>query len=115
MHQADPQGNCIVVGLFDRPEDAMDVMRDLQGRGIPASSIRMDDQEDEEPQVERTLVDKLRELVTGRDTHRFAEGIHRGGTVVSVAVSEAMVEDAMDVMQRHRAVDIEERVETWRA
>jgi hypothetical protein len=45
----------------------------------------------------------------------FAEAVRRGGTLVLVRLAEARVDDAMAIMERHHAVDIEERAEKWRA
>jgi hypothetical protein len=48
------------------------------------------------------------------DASFYAEGIRRGGTLVMVKTSDDMAQRAYDVLQRHGAVDVEERSGTWR-
>lgn len=117
MNPTETKSDCIVVGLFDSQQEATDVMRELQSRGVPASSIRMDEEQGghEEPQARQGLIQKLKQIVTGQDTHRYAEGVRRGGVVVSVAVPEHKIDETVDVMEQHNAVDIDERSESWRA
>ncbi|HYF02095.1 MAG TPA: general stress protein, partial [Patescibacteria group bacterium] len=44
----------------------------------------------------------------------YAEGVRRGGTLVTLKTSEDLVERAIDIMDHHGAVDIQDRVENWR-
>jgi uncharacterized protein (TIGR02271 family) len=44
----------------------------------------------------------------------YAEGVRRGGTLVTVQTEEARVDSASDILNRHGAVDIERRAEEWR-
>lgn len=46
--------------------------------------------------------------------HYYAEGIRRGGTLVSIRTDDAMTDRAVDIMNRHDPVDINERVGQWR-
>jgi hypothetical protein len=48
------------------------------------------------------------------DAEYYAEGVRRGGTLITVSADERQADRAADVMRRHGAVDIEERVEHWR-
>ncbi len=45
----------------------------------------------------------------------YAEGVRRGGTLVSVRADGTMAPRVVEVMSRHHAVDIERRSEAWRA
>ena len=45
----------------------------------------------------------------------YAEGVRRGGTLVTVHADEAMTSQVMGVMNRHHAVDVSERAAQWRA
>lgn len=45
----------------------------------------------------------------------YAEGIRRGGTLVTLTVPDHMTDRAIDIMDNHEPVDIEERVATWRS
>lgn len=44
----------------------------------------------------------------------YAEGVRRGGALVTVRVNDNMENQVQDVMRRHYAVDIERRAEDWR-
>jgi hypothetical protein len=45
----------------------------------------------------------------------YAEGIRRGGVLVTVETNEYDVERATDIMYQHGAVDIHRRAEEWRS
>jgi len=47
-------------------------------------------------------------------TGYYAEALRRGGTLVFLRLAEEQVDEAMAIMERHQAVDIEERAEKWR-
>jgi hypothetical protein len=44
----------------------------------------------------------------------YAEGMRRGGTVVTVKTDEALADTAVNIMRRHYAVDMNDRVGRWR-
>jgi hypothetical protein len=44
----------------------------------------------------------------------YAEGVRRGGTLVSVEATDAQVPQVIDILDLHDPVDINERVSTWR-
>jgi len=45
----------------------------------------------------------------------YSEGVRRGGTLVAVRTQDTMVDRVIDVMDRHNPIDIDRRVEQWRA
>lgn len=45
----------------------------------------------------------------------YAEGVRRGGTLVIVQAADSDEPRAVEIMRRHRAVDINERVELWQS
>ena len=45
---------------------------------------------------------------------QYAEGVRRGGTLLTAHVPDNMSSRVMDVLNRHNAVDVEERVSHWR-
>jgi hypothetical protein len=47
------------------------------------------------------------------DAHTYAEGVRRGGTLVSVRLDNAEAVRASDILERHNPVDIETRGESW--
>lgn len=44
----------------------------------------------------------------------YAEGVRRGGTLVTVQTGDSRAELAMDILDRHNPLDVEERVARWR-
>lgn len=46
--------------------------------------------------------------------HYYAEGVRRGGTLVSLRASDDMTNRAVDIMNRHNPVDINQRATQWR-
>jgi uncharacterized protein (TIGR02271 family) len=52
--------------------------------------------------------------IPDEDAHVYAEGIRRGGALVSVNTSDDRVDMIAGIMQRHGVVDIDERASEWR-
>ena len=53
--------------------------------------------------------------VPEEEAHYYAEGVRRGGILVTVAAeSDTQAQTAVTVMQRHGAVDIDERATEWK-
>jgi uncharacterized membrane protein len=48
------------------------------------------------------------------EANYYAEGVRRGGTLVTVSATDALADSAYRVMQRRGAVDIQQRGATWR-
>lgn len=44
----------------------------------------------------------------------YTEGIRRGGTLLTIQVSDEQIEQARDIMERYDPVDIDEQVNQWR-
>lgn len=52
--------------------------------------------------------------VPERDAHVYAEGVRRGGTLVSAKVDDAHATEAQAILQRHKTVDISSRGQAYR-
>ena len=52
--------------------------------------------------------------VSETDAQYYAESVRRGGAVVTVRTDEARAAAAEEILDRHDAVDIEERVAEWK-
>jgi uncharacterized protein (TIGR02271 family) len=48
------------------------------------------------------------------EAHYYAEGVRRGGTLVSAQVPDSRVEEAVDIMEHYSPVDVDERAGYWR-
>jgi hypothetical protein len=53
--------------------------------------------------------------VSEQDAHVYAEGLRRGGTLVTVRVEEAFLPTAEAILQKHREVDPRSRGQAYRA
>jgi hypothetical protein len=53
--------------------------------------------------------------VPEQDAHVYAEGVRRGGTLVTVRVNDAQATEAGDILRRHRAVEPGERRRQYNA
>ncbi len=49
------------------------------------------------------------------DAHVYSEGIRRGGALVMAQVDDQRIDTALDIMERHNVVDIDERGNTYRS
>jgi hypothetical protein len=52
--------------------------------------------------------------VPEEDAEIFAEGLRRGGTILSVDVDDDLADEVEDVMERSGASNIDERAQEWR-
>ena len=52
--------------------------------------------------------------VPEEDANYYAEGVRRGGTLVSVDAADGRAESAVAIMKRHGAVEIDKRAAQWR-
>jgi hypothetical protein len=48
------------------------------------------------------------------DANYYAEGVRRGGTLISVDASDERAERAVAIMKQHGAVEIDKRAAEWR-
>lgn len=49
------------------------------------------------------------------DRYAYSEGIRRGGILVTAQVEDSHTDRAMDVLEEHGAVDLDQREQSWRA
>ena len=49
------------------------------------------------------------------EAHSYAEGVRRGGTLVTVRAEEAETDRITDILERHNPVDVDERGRDWRS
>jgi hypothetical protein len=51
--------------------------------------------------------------ISDKDAHLYAEGLRRGGTLVTVKATEAAYDDIARIFKAHGAVDVEKRRAAW--
>ena len=52
--------------------------------------------------------------VSETDAHSYAEGVKRGGTLVTVRADDALVDRAAEILDREHTVDMNDRETNWR-
>ena len=52
--------------------------------------------------------------VSHADAHVYAEGVRRGGTLVTVKSDERLTDQAVEILDRDGTVDLDQRQATWR-
>lgn len=111
-----------ITAMFDtRPEAEQAVLSLVSEAGLDRSAVRLDAAESAgaaagaSGQADKGFFASLKDMfIPEEDRHTYAEGIRRGGVMVSAQVDEARLDKAMDVLERHGAVDLDEREAAWK-
>ena len=115
-----------ITAVFDTRTHAEGAAQALRQLGIPTADVTMSAEtaSDElgagygttaEPKRSGFMA-SLENLFGGyEDQATYAEGVRRGGTLLTAHVDDAHVDRAVSVLEQHGAVDLEEREETWRS
>jgi len=113
-----------ITAMFDgRAEAERAVQALVSEAGVDRSAVRVDpgseaaagDTAATSGHEDRGFLASLKDLfVPDEDRYSYAEGMRRGGVLVSVQVDDARIDRAMDVLERHGAVDLDEREASWR-
>jgi uncharacterized protein (TIGR02271 family) len=113
-----------ITAFFDNRSDAEQAIEDLVAAGFSRQSIRL------VPGAEGGATsttsthdtghggfwDALTDLfLPDEDRTTYAEGLRRGGYLVSVSASDADYERAIDILDREGTVDLDERATSWRS
>jgi len=112
-----------VVGLFDSPDEAKRARQGLLNAGFKESQVHLACQYDEQNRPVRVEHDKgfwqsIKEALGFDDDDDvntyYAEGVRRGGTLVSVVASGNEADRAALILNEHGAVDVNRRAQEWR-
>ena len=114
----------MITAFFDSRTDAEEAVTRLEGIGIARGSIRLvpgNERDTEtsgtssrqEPQGFWASLSDL--FLPDEDRHVYAEGLNRGGYLVSLHVSDAEYERALDILDDEGTIDIDERAASWRS
>lgn len=123
-----------VLGLYETPAQADEVVVDLRANGFDADQISRVSPAGNDTVNERAaegggrgpldigtgfaadrLDDRLRDY--GAPDHlarHYAEGVRRGGEFVAARVADARMDEAVTIFDRHDPIDVEGRAKAWR-
>ena len=108
-----------ITALFDSRAEAERAVEALVSTvGLDRTAVRMDAAPSTTGAArteEKGLFASLKELfVPDEDRYAYSEGVRRGGVLVSAQVDEARHDRAMDILEQHGAVDLDQREAEWR-
>jgi uncharacterized protein (TIGR02271 family) len=109
-----------LTAIYDTRSAAEAVRDELVGLGVPSANIVMRGTESGAASTTTATEDKgfwasLADLfVPDEDRHTYAEGLRRGGYLLTAQVPDGMEDQAIEILERSGAVDIDERAESWR-
>jgi len=120
-------GSRTITAFFDSRTDAENAIQRLSAAGISRDSVRM--VEGGQGSTGGASVthssygdsgsgfwDALKDLfIPDEDRYTYAEGLRRGGYLVTVTATDAQYEQALDILDDDGTVDIEERSSSWRS
>lgn len=110
-----------IIGMFEDYDEAEDLLDDLVDEGFDRASIDIiKTEEGREKEKGGGFLQSLKKLFTTQkdipESYRgyYSEGVRRGGVLVSIAVSDEDAERATELMNKHDAIDVEQRAESWK-
>lgn len=110
----------MLTAMYDTPGAAESARNDLIARGIADTDITVRGTGASASGApvgdDRSFWEELKDLfVPDEDRYTYAEGMKRGGYVLTVRVPEGQETVAEQVLERYDPVDIDTRIEEWRA
>ena len=110
-----------ISGVFETAAEARDASAKLERAGIDQQSIRVESgsslRAGEEHEDRRGFFEKLFGLDDeDNSSSHYAEAVRRGNPVVTVQLpDEGRAEEVSDILESAGAIDVDERVEQWKA
>ena len=115
----------MVTALFDSRSDAENAIGRLVNAGVPQDRIGLmpGDESDASDDAGASSCTEPRGfwgslgdwLLPDEDRHVYAEGLSRGGYLISVTTGDEHYARVMAILDSEDAIDIDERVESWRS
>jgi hypothetical protein len=106
-----------IAALYDTRGAAESARDDLVAIGLSSNDVSIRSTEDESASDSSgggfwaTLGDMF---MPDEDRYTYAEGMRRGGYLVSAQVPEGYEDRVADVLERHEPIDLDQRAESWR-
>lgn len=110
----------LITAFYDSAAEAQRAIEALVAGGISRTQITLSDSTSSAPMSDEDeghgFWHALKELfIPDEDRHTYAEGIRRGGTLLSVRVDDDQVDRATDILDRTGAVDVDTRRAEWQS
>lgn len=118
MSTSDTGSRRLITAFFDTAGAAQQAVRDLTAAGVPRDRIvlREGDGTAASPRDDRSFWDELKDLfLPEEDRYTYAEGLRRGGYLLSVQADAADYERLIDILDTDGAVDMSGRESEWRS
>lgn len=111
-----------ITAMFDQRADAERARQELRALGLTEGDVRIVDKTeggaaaaDEHERDGNGFLASLRDFLLPADEHAtYAEGIRRGGFLLTARVDEQRSDQAIGVLERSNAVDLDQREQQWR-
>lgn len=112
-------GTHLVTAYFEDRSDAVRAMERLSAAGIAEARVTLTEGGavgGEDRGGERGFLEMLADLfIPHSDRHGYAEGLRRGGFLVSARVDDADYDRAVEILDDEGSIDIGEREQSWRS
>jgi uncharacterized protein (TIGR02271 family) len=113
----------MLTAFFDERDDAEEAVSELIEAGVPEASIQLvpgherDQPSEPARQEPKGFFEALADFfLPEEDRYAYAEGLSRGGYLVTVSgLSAAMHDRAVDILDDEGAIDFDDRENRWRA
>ena len=121
MNQTGQTTQRVMTAFFETREAANRAVEKLVSNGIPRTSISLvagtqSAQTASNAQEGTGFWEALKDLfLPDEDRHTYAEGLRRGGYLVSVRASDAQYARALDILDDEGTINIDERAKAWRS
>lgn len=103
-----------IIALFDSRALADQARADLVQAGFPAAKIITNPEAPAGQVHEKSFWDSIKDFFGFEDTGIYQEASRRGGVLLSLPVEDERADKAVDILQRHHPVDVDQRVREWR-
>jgi len=112
-----------ITAMYDTKGAAESARDDLVALGVPSAEVTIRGTEDggsgatstSSATEDKGFWSSLADLFApDEDRYTYAEGVRRGGYLLTARVPEGLEDQAADALERHDPVDLDQRVESWR-
>jgi stress response protein YsnF len=126
MNTGSSSNRRMVTAFFDSRSDAEQAIERLSEAGVSRDSIRFMPGDERDPSDNdvgtttrtepRGFWDSLGDwFLPDEDRGTYAEGLSRGGYLLSVEATDAQYERVLDILDDEGTIDIDERAQSWRS